>query len=437
MYIKSIKIFDIYNEKGKCLQADFFNDLTILIGKNGSGKTTVLNILSCIISGNIVFLKDYKFSKVEILYDGKKDNDTLLINKYVNLEKEIIINIKFDGEDIDIPISSVRYGSVELNEYVNYIANKYEILKKIKDTFNQFYLPMNRYTDYSMGMVKYQFARYYDDDDRKKNPFSNYLNDAMLSIIKLLKNYISRMNIMIDNKNKEFRKDIINVLSDLTIDFPSAKDVKHVLGTADYQRNQEEFINALKNNGIDDKDKEKSVNNFFNILKMRDSEEYDKNSDTFINYVWQLTQYTKIIKVSNISFEFDKDIKNITFYKDSFVRMINEYFAPKRVAINDEGDVSIELLEKKIDLDDLSSGEKQLFITIASLFFGIAENENSIFIIDEPESSLHVDWQEKFTESIVSINKNIQIIIATHSPEILGKYIDKIYMMGQNQIGNY
>ena len=43
-------------------------------------------------------------------------------------------------------------------------------------------------------------------------------------------------------------------------------------------------------------------------------------------------------------------------------------------------------------------------------------------LYDEPELSLHLDWQEKFIESILEINPTIQIILATHAPAIGAKF---------------
>ena len=70
----------------------------------------------------------------------------------------------------------------------------------------------------------------------------------------------------------------------------------------------------------------------------------------------------------------------------------------------------------------MSSGEKQIFIIFASLIFGLKNNKSGIYIIDEPEASLHLKWQREFVSSILEINPNIQLIFATHSPEIVGRY---------------
>lgn len=69
------------------------------------------------------------------------------------------------------------------------------------------------------------------------------------------------------------------------------------------------------------------------------------------------------------------------------------------------------------DINALSSGEKQLFLRTLAL--KMIHANNSIILIDEPESSLHPKWQQKILPIYEQIGKNNQIIIATHSPHIL------------------
>jgi predicted ATPase len=67
--------------------------------------------------------------------------------------------------------------------------------------------------------------------------------------------------------------------------------------------------------------------------------------------------------------------------------------------------------------DELSAGEKQIFFRGGSLLQ--LNLENSIILIDEPELSLHPEWQQKILNFYRNIGKNNQIIIATHSPHIV------------------
>lgn len=68
---------------------------------------------------------------------------------------------------------------------------------------------------------------------------------------------------------------------------------------------------------------------------------------------------------------------------------------------------------------ELSAGEKQLLLILLKVF--MQESRNAILIMDEPEISLHVDWQENLIDKILQLNPNCQLIISTHSPAVILK----------------
>ena len=89
---------------------------------------------------------------------------------------------------------------------------------------------------------------------------------------------------------------------------------------------------------------------------------------------------------------------------------------------------------KKFGINELSSGEKQLFLR--TLAIKMLEPENSIIMIDEPELSLHPKWQQKIVDVYKKIGKNNQIILATHSPHILGSVEkENIILLEKNENG--
>ena len=106
------------------------------------------------------------------------------------------------------------------------------------------------------------------------------------------------------------------------------------------------------------------------------------------------------------------EINSIFFIMDLDVRLIglSEDEDTKPIFRNSLG--------KQFDINGLSSGEKQLFLRGLSLKF--LEVNNSIILIDEPEISLHPEWQQKIIKVYENIGINNQLIIATHSPHIVG-----------------
>lgn len=71
-----------------------------------------------------------------------------------------------------------------------------------------------------------------------------------------------------------------------------------------------------------------------------------------------------------------------------------------------------------IPLYKLSSGEKQLLIILLRVF--LMEEQPYILLMDEPEISLHIEWQYRLFEEIRCLNPNCQIITSTHSPSLFG-----------------
>lgn len=108
--------------------------------------------------------------------------------------------------------------------------------------------------------------------------------------------------------------------------------------------------------------------------------------------------------------------------------VINEMFSRKKLIINERNELKAEMEgQKPISLPELSSGEKQLVIILGEAL--LQQKSPWIYIADEPELSLHVSWQEKLTGNLRQINPAAQIIFATHSPDIVGRFEDRVFDM--------
>ena len=79
---------------------------------------------------------------------------------------------------------------------------------------------------------------------------------------------------------------------------------------------------------------------------------------------------------------------------------------------------------EKLRLNQLSSGEKQEIILFYELIF--ESEKNTHLLIDEPEISLHIEWQLKFLDDLLKIveNKQFKVTVATHSPQIINNHWD-------------
>jgi hypothetical protein len=111
--------------------------------------------------------------------------------------------------------------------------------------------------------------------------------------------------------------------------------------------------------------------------------------------------------------------------KTDFINLINGFFHDKVIDVNKENVLFAQLTGGgSLDLNLLSSGEKQMIILLGEVL--LQRYATGIYVADEPELSLHVEWQEQLVSAIRQLNPNVQLIFATHSPDIVSTYGDKV-----------
>ncbi|MCE7079002.1 AAA family ATPase [Streptomyces sp. ST2-7A] len=127
----------------------------------------------------------------------------------------------------------------------------------------------------------------------------------------------------------------------------------------------------------------------------------------------------------------DSEIKLETFVplleKINLLReIVNSRFLSKRMVIDRRAGISFVTDEgRELDSTMLSSGEQHELVLLYDLLFSVPMG--ALVLIDEPEISLHVNWQKRFLDDIRRISKisGFRFIVATHSPQIIGKWWDR------------
>ena len=106
--------------------------------------------------------------------------------------------------------------------------------------------------------------------------------------------------------------------------------------------------------------------------------------------------------------------------------MLDRLFAEtgKRL-IRTKNEIAFTQIGEELMPYQLSSGEKQMLAILLTVL--IEDNQHYVLFMDEPEVSLHVDWQQKLIDMILDLNPNVQIILTTHSPAvIMNGWMDKV-----------
>ena len=112
--------------------------------------------------------------------------------------------------------------------------------------------------------------------------------------------------------------------------------------------------------------------------------------------------------------------------KNKFQDMMDSLFAEtgKRL-IRTKNEIMFSQIGEELTPYQLSSGEKQMLAILLTVL--IEDNQHYVLFMDEPEVSLHVDWQQRLIDLIVDLNPNVQIVLTTHSPAvIMNGWMDKV-----------
>ena len=112
--------------------------------------------------------------------------------------------------------------------------------------------------------------------------------------------------------------------------------------------------------------------------------------------------------------------------KRKFQGMIDSLFSDTgKQLIRSQNDIAFSQLGERLTPYQLSSGEKQMLVILLTVL--IEDNQHFVLFMDEPEVSLHIDWQKNLIDMILDLNPNVQIILTTHSPAvIMNGWMDKV-----------
>ena len=147
-------------------------------------------------------------------------------------------------------------------------------------------------------------------------------------------------------------------------------------------------------------------------------QQLDKLESEYAYYLSDLTKQitTRIQQNGQVNMT---DLEDINAHNNTFISIINRAFANTNKTVDTtQSKLQFKLGEDLLESNKrLSAGEKQFLIVMLTVL--MQRNEERILIMDEPEISMHLDWQRTLIENIQTLNPNCQIIIATHSPGVI------------------
>jgi len=422
------KLFGVFNH---VIQLNEKDHITIIHGPNGFGKTVLLTMLNAVFNLDYPLLKRTPF--IDFTLDFT-DRSTLRIVRDTNIsirrgdtngiDAKLIFNYKTKTKktqkyivkslnERDLPFSlNILEREIRGLERIGYDTWRYRLtgeklnMEEVLSRFRgQLHLPLfERSTPKWLTDIKDGISiRFIEAQRLLTYPASSRHPEyeGKRSMVPAVMNYSELLAQVIQEKLAEYA----SLSQSLDRSFPT-RLVKGSSSTQTTISNLRKNLKELENKrqrlivaGLLEKEKEQDLGELKNI---------DKSKINVLSvYVEDVKRKLQVLD----------DLSNKI---DLLVKIINNRFLYKQLSINKKDGFIFHTPDgKTLSAQSLSSGEQHELVLLYQLLFMV--KPESLILIDEPELSLHVAWQQQFLKDLQEITKlaGFDFLIATHSPQII------------------
>lgn len=440
MKSNKIRRFSIYGLFGTSdVHIKFDENIKILIGENGLGKTQVLNLFYYTLTKDFFRLNEYNFDRLDLVFsNGKsieisKKSVTELVEETFKhpLIKDVIEDIGFAQFEMlrnKFAHNKGNWGKIE-EQFIlsnSKLRHKYPI-HRIFRVFEELEMGKSKATSQVLDKCKKEitneikgidimyfptFRRVeedlhnlgYGEEDLNLNQENTLIQFGMDDVQKRFNKIENTIDKLLKEGLAQFTKDILSVVIDDPTPTESILDK--------ITENDIEIILSRVGNLLPDAQKQ-AVKDI--VLKRQ-------LKNPLSAYLLQ--------KLADI-YEKQKELDNsVKVFRD----VCNKYLINKQVFYDESGInifIKSDLTGDKIQLKHLSSGEKQIISIFSKIYLSEA-NKKFIVLFDEPELSLSMTWQKQLLPDIINSKKCEFLLAVTHSPFIFDNELDK-YAVGLNE----
>lgn len=454
-YIRRVSISDLF-ESNNNYKIDLTEGCNCIYGGNGTGKTTIINLIVNCLNVEIDRIAKIPFTSITIQLSKSKQSRPL---KFIKVSRFTdftgsTINFELEGQEPHTFIIGSRSRPIEVaNEVTENLKQKIFSLINLthvpllrmhdselfgmrdeRDEFLHSFLRNRNLTSAQINEILDPSARVLNSLQRQFTAEANEARKLITEKLELLKSKILE-KIMIDGSlaqrsSKAFdqvSKAMTKKLEDVDVD-AHIKKFQDAQISIPEEKIREHFVTWKKLN--DD------VRDTFSLMdetRQAGSKKHQSDADqkkinarleafnsAYFSLLTLTTFHDRFMSITEDVEAMQSEKIEVTKSFRDYQKEVNSYFTPnKSFNINDDGIFTIHSKKRKVDLSDLSSGEKHILTILGKA--ALSRQEGAVFIADEPELSLHLDWQRMILPSIIRLSPKSQIIVATHSPAIIAK----------------
>lgn len=455
MNINRVIIKNLYGYLNKDI--DFNKNINLLVGINGSGKTSVLNIINWLLVPSITNLCANEFEKIELHFNYKEE-DFILISR--QNDKELTINLenttkgyKYPQIQADFrihPKKITRNISIREQHNLDYtqLSPEPHEVETWDFLFSELPNPIVIGLDRNLFTEEGNEISFVEDDNgrlrqkitsqtKNKSPLDKVMRLSGMEYMSY-KNKILELNKRLNDKIMLSSFEETLTLDNLSEILESPKIPLRQVESLEIKVKEyfeENVIDKRNPSSIRKKQQAEAlgkIERYFSNLKsiLNQVNKKDKEKTLDILYITNVNQFRKIKELIKEFEEFENKSKRFFVSLKQYLDTVNLFLRDSAKEIYFDKRTSklkfrilnknYKSIQENREIENLSSGEKQILILFTYIKFN--NKLGKLFIIDEPELSLHPKWQENFLQGIKTIMpSNTQLLFATHSPAIVGK----------------
>jgi len=403
--------------------------ITFVHGPNGCGKTTSLKLIAAFIEWDLAVLNEINFDGFEIFFNTNKRIQLKKTTQKKTFEEEeievpVLSFALFDGEEsidsfeVTKNVKEVRIPPSQIDEYIPFLhqigARHYlnsrtdermtyhEVIerfshrlpfgnrKKRPEWLHELQEGAKLHFVQTQRLLKVTNSR--RGTHREERDVSNVIDIYSSEMKERISMLLARSAAVSQSKDRSFPQRLLSMKLDEGL---SEEKIR-----TEYQ-STEEKIQALMASGLIEQEKNISL----------PSKKFEATEKKVLSlYLQDINEKLEV---------FDR----LAVQVETLLKVVSKKLRNKKLKVSPSEGFLIETTQgEKYTLkpEQLSSGEQHQIVLFYELIF--KTTENSFFLIDEPEISLHIDWQRQFLSDISEIAKlgNHSFLVATHSPQIIG-----------------
>ncbi|MFO1037223.1 MAG: AAA family ATPase [Geminicoccaceae bacterium] len=425
----------------------FGDQINFLTGINGSGKTTILNSIIALITPSLEALANLQYQNIQVEFT--EGNISTFINA-MNHGDRVRLGLGHLDDVFEyatfVPDNATNPGREDEAEREYYksisaLSTSNVVLDYISSLPTPMFLGLDRRV-----RTNYMPSRLRAWAGRALRPSRNVFRGSLLASISDAASLAEQKHrdnlIAAGSVGDELRRELILELLDIRpvetpaqLQFPGAFNEKEITKIKTSVQSLHEVLN-LPRAKVEERiypfiemlEKSASVAQKFESARRKNSTPDSETVEMLLFWNFNRSHLERIDRMSQAVTKYNEVIRELQAPSRKYLSSVNRFLEDgnKKLIFDEKGYIgySVSWDDNIYSMDTLSSGEAQIFVILTHLWFNPGVQGGNVFIIDEPELSLHIQWQELFVDAVTEANPAMQFIMATHSPSIIMERID-------------